>query len=324
MRTPLRASFFGGGTDLPFFYREEGGSVLGVALDKYTYVVLKDRFDDLVYANWMKKEIVDDTSQLEHDLMREALGRVGLRRGVEITTLSDVPATGTGLGSSSSITVGLLLAAAALRGSSWTQEQLAQEACRIEIDVLRKPIGKQDQYFAAYGGILALRFARDDSVDVQRIDFAPGEVRALEERLLLFYTGVARQADEVLTAVRDRATSSRADLVRLGQMASEGETALRARDWASFGALLDEAWQRKRTLAPGVTTTLIDSIYSRAIGSGALGGKVTGAGGGGFVLLFVEPGERDRVRAALPELREVPFRIAPHGATVVYLESAAG
>lgn len=297
--------------------------MLGAALDKYTYVILKDRFDDLVYANWMKKEIVEDTALLEHDLMRESLGSVGVRRGVEITTLADVPATGTGLGSSSSITVGILLAAAALRGSSRTQEQLAQEACRIEIDVLRKPIGKQDQYFAAYGGLLALRFARDDSVDVQRINLPHSDLRALEERLLLFFTGVTRHADGVLAAVQANAASSRADLMRLGQMASEGEAALRDRNWEAFGGLLDEAWQRKRALARGVSTTAIDSIYERARNAGASGGKVTGAGGGGFVLLFVEPAERDRVRTALRDLHEVPFGIAPHGSAVVYLESTS-
>lgn len=320
-RTPLRVSLFGGGSDLPSFLAHDSGEVLTAAIDKYTYVVLKSRFDDDVYANWMRKEIVTSTAELEHDLMRESLRAYGIEHGVEITTLSDIPA-GTGLASSASITVGLLLAAATYVGSGVSPDVLARQAIHIEIDILRKPIGLQDQYICAYGGLRRVVFHTREKVEVCPPSASGAGVNELQERLLLFFTGTTREAARVLEAL-EMTDVARTDIRQMRDMVNRASSAITARDWSGLGALLNEAWERKRRLATGVSTEFLDSLYSRARAAGALGGKITGAGGGGFLLLLAGPEQRDGIRKELRDLREVSVGISEAGARVVYFDDRA-
>src|SRR5215831_11252282 len=197
-QTPLRISFAGGGTDLAAYYAEREGFVVSTAIDKFAYVIVKERFADQIFLNYMKKEIRADVAEIEHELIREAMRKTGVERGVEVTLLSDIPSEGAGLGSSSSFTVGLLNAFHMYRGEQVTAERLAREACEIEIERLGKPIGKQDQYIAAYGGLRALRFRRDGGVDVRSLRLAPSDLREISSRLHLFFTGRTRRADTIL------------------------------------------------------------------------------------------------------------------------------
>src|SRR5262245_64583222 len=203
-QTPRRISFAGGGTDLAAYYAEREGFVVSTAIDKFAFVIVKERFDDQIFLNYMKKEIRADVAEIEHELIREAMRMTGVERGVEVTLLSDIPSEGAGLGSSSSFTVGLLNAFHMYRGEQVTAEQLAQEACRIEIEILGKPIGKQDQYIAAYGGLRAFRFRRDGAVEVRALSLSAADLRAVSARLHLFFTGRTRRADAILAEQRER------------------------------------------------------------------------------------------------------------------------
>lgn len=318
VQVPLRISFFGGGTDLPSFYRQEQGSVLSSAIDKRVYVVVKERFDELIYVNYSRKEIVERVDDLQHDLVREAMRLTGVENGIEITTLADVPSEGSGLGSSSSITVALLLALHAYHSATPTAGQLAQEACQVEIDILRKPIGKQDQFIAAYGGLREITFFPDERVEVNGVHLSEGVRHRLGERLMLFYTGRTRTADSILREQSERTVSKMTFLREMRDQVQRGKEALMTGDFDAFGLLLHEAWMLKRQLASTITNSEIDATYRTAKAAGALGGKITGAGGGGFLLLYVPPQAHDDVRAALRGLREVPISLQRDGAKVIF------
>ena len=292
-RTPLRVSFAGGGTDLRAFYGRERGAVLSAALDKYIYITVNRKFDDRVRASYSVTEIVDRASELRHELIREALGLVGIEGGVEITSISDVPSQGTGLGSSSSYTVGLLNALYAFTGRLVSAERLAAEACRIEIEICGKPIGKQDQYIAAHGGLQFIEFHPDESVCTQPIPCTRELRRELAGRLLMLYTGLTRSADDVLGTQREnteRGGETFAVLRRMRDCADALRERLCAGHLDGFGEVLHEGWMLKRTLAEGITSTAIDDWYERARRHGAVGGKLLGAGGGGFLLALRAPG----------------------------------
>ncbi|MBM4436782.1 MAG: GHMP kinase [Actinobacteria bacterium] len=317
-QTPLRVSFFGGGTDFPAYFRAHGGAVLSAAIDKYVFVIVKERFDDDIYLNYSRKEIVASVDAIQHELVREAMRATGVTRGVEITTLADVPSTGTGLGSSSSVLVGLLHALHAYRGRLVTSAQLAEDACRIEIEALGRPIGRQDQYIAAYGDLRLIDFGPGDAVRVTRVE-ASGETRArLAERLMLFFTDRTRDASTILADQQHNIPNRLADLHRLKAQAHAGAERLLAGDLDGFGASLDVAWQTKKALASGVTDQGIDTLYARARAAGALGGKITGAGGGGFLMLYAPPFAQDAVRAAMRPLRELPVRFEVDGSKVIF------
>lgn len=318
VQAPLRISFFGGGTDLPAFYTREPGCVLNTAIDKRVYVIIKERFDDLIYVNYSRKEIVERVNDLQHGLVREAMKLTGVDGGVEITTLADIPSEGSGLGSSSSITVALLLALHVYQGESPTAECLAQEACRIEILALGKPIGKQDQYIAAYGGLRQLTFLPDEQVRVDSINLQDGLRIRLGQRLMLFYTGETRSADPILREQGQRVPDSLEVLRVMKAQAETGKELLLHGDLDGFGALLHDAWLLKRELAGGITTGQIDAMYEAARSAGALGGKITGAGGGGFMLLYVPPAAQDAVRNALRDFREVPIGLERDGSKVIF------
>jgi D-glycero-alpha-D-manno-heptose-7-phosphate kinase len=317
-QTPLRVGLVGGGTDLPGYYREHGGRVLNAAIDKYIYVIVKQRFDDDIYVNYSQKEIVSRVEDIQHELVREAMYMTGVRSGVEITTLADIPSAGSGLGSSSAVTVGLLHALFAYRGRPVTAQDLAERACTIEIDRCRKPIGKQDQYAAAYGGICDLRFGPGDRVDIEQITLPPQMRRLMSNELLLFYTGITRSANAILDEQSANTADRLPQLAQLRELAGEAADGLRAGDVEVVGVAMNKSWQAKRTLASGVSNSQIDEAVEGAVAAGAAGAKVTGAGGGGF-LLVVCPLERQRaVRGALSHMRELPIKIDPSGSRVVF------
>jgi len=316
-RTPLRISLGGGGTDLPSYYREHGGRVLNAAIDKYVYVVVKQRFDDDIYLNYSQKEIVSRVEDLRHDLVREAMHMAGVRHGVEITTLADIPSAGSGLGSSSSITVGLLQALFAYQGVQLSAQELAERACAIEIDRCGKPIGKQDQYAAAYGGICDLRFGPGDRVAVEQIRLEPTLHRHVQSELMLFYTGLTRSADAILQETNANVETKLAQLDLLRDLASGAVDALREGDTDHIGVALNKSWEAKRSLASGVSNTLLDAAVDAAVDAGATGAKIAGAGGGGFVLAVCPVQHQASVRAALAEMKELPIKIDPYGSRVV-------
>ena len=317
-QTPLRVGLVGGGTDFPSYYREHGGRVLNAAIDKYVYVVVKQRFDDDIYVNYSSKEIVSRVEDLQHELVREALHMTGIRGGVEITTLSDIPSSGgSGLGSSSAVTVGLLQALFTYQGRQLTGEELANRACAIEIDRCRKPIGKQDQYAAAYGGVCDIRFGPGDGVVVDQLALTPQIRRKVQEELLLFFTGVTRSANSILSEQTANIADRLPQLHQLRDLAGDAATGLRDGDVDALGVAMNKSWAAKRELASGVSTSQIDGAVEAAISAGATGAKVTGAGGGGFLLVVCPLESQRRVREQLVHLRELPINIEPFGSRVI-------
>ena len=317
-QTPLRISFAGGGTDLAAYYAEREGYVVSSAIDKFAYVIVKERFDDLIYLNYMKKEIKSEVAEIEHELIREAMRVAGVAGGVEVTLLSDIPSEGAGLGSSSSFTVGLLNAFHIYRGEQVTAEQLAREACEIEIERLGKPIGKQDQYIAAYGGMRSFRFRRDDGVDVERLVLSAQQVRELDARLSLFFTGRTRKADVILKEQTERTGDRFAELDGIKDLALELRPALEGGDYDRLGAVLHANWELKRRLASGISDGPIDAMYALARAHGAIGGKICGAGGGGFLLVYCPVERQERLAKGMGDYRAMPFRLEPDGSKVIF------
>src|SRR5215207_7021536 len=317
-QTPLRIGLVGGGTDLPAYYREHGGRVLNAAIDKYVYVIVKQRFDSDIYVNYSRKEIVSRAGDLEHELVREAMHMAGVRGGVEITTLADIPSAGSGLGSSSSVTVGLLHALFAYQGRQLSAEELADRACTIEIDRCRKPIGKQDQYAAAYGGICDIRFGPGDRVAVDQVPLPPPLRRRLQGELMLFFTGITRSADTILGEQTANVGDRIAQLDQLRDLAGEAVDGLRSGDVSAVGTALCKSWQAKRMLATGVSNRQIDDAVEAALAAGASGAKVTGAGGGGFLLVTCPPEHQGAVRDRLADMTELPIKLEPVGSRVIF------
>ncbi len=317
VQTPLRVSLFGGGTDFPSFYLNEGGCVLTTAIDKYIFVSIKQRFDDKLRIGYTKTEMVDSVDEIQHELIREALRKTGITYGIEITTTGDIPA-GTGLASSSAVTVGSLHAMYVFLRESVTPEQLAREACEIEIERLGKPIGIQDQYIAAHGGLRFIEFQQDGSIQNNAVRLPAMVKRRLNESLLLFFTGVTRQADSILTEQKTNMHNNIEALRVMKGMAYTARDELCNGNIDALGHLLHEYWQVKKHLSSNISNGVIDDWYQAARSAGALGGKITGAGGGGFLLLYCPYDRREAVRAALPHLRELPFQLEPDGSKVIF------
>lgn len=315
-QTPLRLGLLGGGTDLWEFWRSDEGRVLSMAIDKYVYVIAKERFDDNIRVGYTRTELVERVEEVEHDLVRESLRITGVGAGIEIATMADIPSRGSGLGSSSSVTVGLLHALWTYRGELPTRRQLAEEAYRIEHDLLHRPVGVQDQYAVAFGGLNHMTFGAD-AVRVEPAVSDPAVADRLGERLMLFYTGVTRQAQGVLAPQRAAIERNRARLRRMAEQAAVGRELLRDGRFDDFGLLLGEAWQLKRGLDEAITTPAIDRMYDRALEAGAVGGKLAGAGGGGFLLVYCPPERQADVRAALAGVRELEFRPEREGSLVL-------
>lgn len=316
-KTPFRISFAGGGTDLPSYYRTGYGAVVNATIDKYMYITVNKRFDDSIRVSYSTTEIVDHVDDIRHDIVREALKMVGIRQGIEITSISDIPA-GTGLGSSSSFAVGLLNALYTFKGQQRSAHELAEKACRLEIEVLGHPIGKQDQFAAAYGGINYFRFQRNDTVEYRPIPLPDLDLEMMSQKLSMWYTGISRNADTILSQqskdtvnkletldfMRDQADQMAEDMVQNGF--SE-----------SFARMLHAGWLKKKTVTAGISNSRIDELYDAALSHGAKGGKLLGAGGGGFLLIYCDADKQEGMGTALG-LRKFPFRITNHGSRVVF------
>jgi len=317
VQTPLRISFFGGGTDFPDYFRSEGGSVLSSAINKYIFVIVKQRYDDNLRIGYTKTEIVGRVDDIRHELIREALRKVGITRGIEVITMGDIPA-GTGLGSSSAVTVGVLNALYAFRGKQVSPGRLAYEACEIEVDILKKPIGYQDQFISACGGLRFIEFHKNGVVKYESVEMDPDIRQRLGERLLLFFTGTTRKSETILTEQKDNINNNKSTLGQLKAMAVNAREALINGQLDTFGQLLDESWSLKKSLAAGISNGELEVIYEKARKAGALGGKITGAGGGGFMMLYCPPSKKAGVRSALSHLRELPFHLDPQGTKVIF------
>lgn len=320
-RTPFRISFAGGGSDLQSFYATETGAVLSTAIDKYMYLTVKERFGGTFRVSYSRTELIDRVEQIEHPIVRESLKCLGIRQGLEIVSVADLPAQ-SGMGSSSSFTVGLLHALHALQGHVVSPRLLAEQACHIEIDLLREPIGKQDQYIASFGGLQFIRFQPDGHVCIDPVLCRAETRQELNRRLLLFFTGQTRNAREVLAKQQMNAAARRPAVQRLCQIAHELRDVLTlGKDLNEFGRLLHSAWETKKSLEESISNPNIEGYYERGLRAGALGGKLLGAGNGGFLLFYCEPHLQPRLFESLAELQQVPFSLEPEGTKVIFVGS---
>jgi len=320
-RAPVRFSLGGGGTDLPSYSREHGGFLVAASIDQYVTLCVARRFYNNIRLAYSKLELVDTVDQIEHRIFREALRFTGLTRALELHSLADVPSN-SGLGSSSSFTVALLNGLHAFKREFLSTQQLAEEACRIEIDILKEPIGKQDQYIAAYGGITAFTFDKDGTVHVERLPVEESVIDELQNRLIVFYSGVERSASAVLADQAKSVTTNKDAAVermhRIKSMGYDVKKLLLEGNIDTYGELLHEHWMNKRKLAASMTDSVIDEHYEAARAAGAIGGKLMGAGGGGFFLFYVRPEDKRRVHDALVArgLRPMRFRFDFDGARI--------
>ena len=318
VQTPLRISFFGGGTDFPAFFTQEGGCVLSSAIDKYIFVTIKQRFDSKLRIGYTQTEMVNEVDQIHHELIRESLRITRIDRGVEITTMGDIPSEGSGLGSSSTVTVGALHAMYAYLGEIVPAERLAREACEIEIEKLKRPIGIQDQYIAAYGGLRFLEFLPNGQVTAEKIHLSADAQRALNNNFMLFFTGVSRNSSSILKEQVDNLKDRLNELREIKHMAYEARCAVETEDFDALGVLLHQSWELKKRLAGTISNGSINEMYQTARGAGAIGGKIAGAGGGGFLLLYVPFEHQNKVRTKLSSLQELPFRLEAEGTKVIF------
>ena len=321
-KTPLRMSFVGGGSDLPAFYREEEGAVLSTSIDKYMYICVNKKFDGRIRISYTKTEDVERRQELEHPLVREALDLVGIDGGIEIASMADIPSKGSGLGSSSTYAVGLLNALYSYRNQFASKEKLASQACEIEIDRCGEPIGKQDQYAAAYGGLNLIRFHPDDSVSVDPVICKLSLLQELEASTLVFFTGRTRSASAVLAnqSAAMRTTDRRILMRRMVQLAFEMKEQLESGTLDHLGDLLDQNWRLKVQLTSGITDPQIDAWYASGMAHGALGGKLLGAGNGGFMMFYAPKERHAHITAALSDLEPVKFRFDRAGAQIVFYQ----
>lgn len=319
-RSPARITFGGGGTDLPSYYSEYGGFVMGAAIDKYIYIDLHDIFIDKVIAHYSKSEMVDRVDQIRHPIIREALKLTGLTQRIEVGTMADIPARA-GLGSSGSFTVGLLKALHHYKKDYVPQQDLAEEACKIEIELLKEPTGKQDQYIAAFGGIISLTFNRDGTVVVEPLRLSRSTIDDLEDNLLMFFTGFSRKSHSVLkrqdVMTRKKDESMIKNLHRVKEIGYESRDALKSGDTVRFGELMHIHWLSKRKRSAHMSNPKIDRWYNLAMKSGAIGGKLVGGGGGGFLMMYARDTEKLRKAMAKENLREVRFNFDYEGAKVI-------
>lgn len=323
--TPLRVSFFGGGTDYPDYFMQHGGAVLATAIDKYVYLMVSPltRFSDHKFRiSYSITELCHSVDEIKHPSVRECLRFMGVEGGLEINVASDLPAR-TGLGSSSSFTVGLLHALHAYKGQQVSPQQLAEEAVHVEQQMIKERVGCQDQFMAAYGGLTHLQFDKLAGVHASPVPIKAERLEELQARLMLFYTGVQRTAHEVLEVQIENTRLGRveSELKSMQGLVEKGLYKLGSdSDIDEFGKILDTSWQLKKSLSPQISNLLIDESYDSAIRAGAIGGKLLGAGGGGFLLLYVRKDAHEKVRLALKDLQEVQIRFAPHGSRLIFYQ----
>ena len=325
-KAPFRISLFGGGSDLAEYYTQSPAAVLSTTIDKYMYISSHRYFDDdKITAKYSTTELVTGAKNLKHPIIREVLMQFGIDGAIEVASIADIPA-GTGLGSSSAFTVALLHNLHARQGRYATKEMLASGACGIEIDTLKEPIGKQDQYASAYGGLNVLNFLPSGAVNVEPLLLTADRHREFEDSLLLYFTGKSRPASSILAEQKGNMAHAdkRAVLGRMVELVAQGRDALYAGDIETLGRLLHQSWLWKRELATNISSGEIDSIYAHALEHGALGGKVLGAGGGGFLLLVCEKSKQDGLRQAMSHLREIKFNLETQGSQVIYFCDETG
>ncbi len=318
-KTPFRISFCGGGSDLPAFYRQEGGCVLSTSINKYMYISIHPYFeDDRISLKYSENENVTDIDAIRHSIFHKVLNQLPTY-GVEIVSTADVP-SGTGLGSSSSFTVGLLHSLYSYHGKFVSKARLAEEACAVEIEKLHSPIGKQDQYAAAFGGLNFIEFHMDDTVSVNPVILDSSTSQCLQDNLVLFYTGLTHDANKILAEQNANMEhrDKRQNLRKMCLIARQMKEVLQTGDLSSFGRLLDESWKLKRCLATNITVSEIDNLYDVALRNGAEGGKLLGAGGGGFLLFYCVKDKQPGLASALG-LKEMPFRFERDGTSVIYI-----
>lgn len=320
-RTPLRMSFTGGGSDLPTFYREFGGAVISTAVNKYVFVNVNKKFDDGIRVAYSKNEEVNSVSEIEHRLVRASMEHLGLSGGVEITTIADIPSRGTGLGSSSSFTVGLLHALSAFMGRYVSNEQLGLDSCHIEIERCGEPIGKQDQYAAAFGGFNLIEFNRDDTVEVSPIICKRGTIAEIEQNILVFYTGIVRSASDLLARQSELVSSDEQKqhvLKKMVGLTYDLRRELQNNHTDVFGEILHENWLLKKSLVDSISSPEIDEWYEAALKAGAIGGKILGAGAGGFLMLYAQAAVHPAIKNALSMLRPIDMRFEPLGSRIIF------
>ena len=327
-KTPLRASFLGGGTDYPDYFRNHGGQTLGAAINKYSYIIvnpLADLFDYKIRLSYSKLELVGKSEEIQHPSVRACLDFLKIDRNLEMHYVGDLPAR-TGLGSSSSFTVGLLHALHAFKGEFVSLQQLAEEAVHVEQELIKERVGVQDQYTCAHGGLLNLKFSQDGNIKVCPVPMRDARSAEFQSHLMLFYTGISRYAHEVLDEQlqRTRQGSITEELGYLSSLVDQGMEALTSETPVSvFGELLHQAWDTKRRLSEKISNKAVDDYYARARRAGAIGGKLLGAGGGGFLLFFVPPDKRSSVRKELSELKEVEFSFDNIGSSLLFYKPNA-
>lgn len=320
-RTPFRVSFLGGGSDLAAFYEKRMGCVLSSTIDKYMYISIHPYFyAKKIQLKYSNTELVDNTDDIKHPIFKEVLKKVK-NTGIEIDSVADIPSNA-GLGSSSAFTVGLLHSMYAYNSIYVSRQRLAEEACDIEINRLKEPIGKQDQYASAFGGLNLIKFYSDHRVDVEPIIIPHGKQRVLESYLMLFFVGMTRAASSILSEQKENILNQQSvndAVIQMAEMAQEARLKLSVGDIDSLGTILYEGWQLKQKMAKNITNDVITHYYNIAISNGAIGGKLLGAGSGGFLLFYVYPDARLRVQNALRELQEVPFHFDNTGTKIIYV-----
>ena len=322
-KTPLRISFAGGGTDLPAFYEQHGyGAVVSATIDKYVYIAIHPYFEGKFQLKYSHTEQVDEPSQIKHPLIRETLLHCGVTEPLEVTSFADIPSKGSGLGSSSAFCVGLIHALVVSKHRYLSCVQIAENACEVEMQRLGEPIGHQDQYATACGGLNFLKFNKGGSVFVERIGVPPKEMERFSSHLMMFYSGVTRDARSVLAEQRQNSSGEAAGkiLLRMRDMAECVRNAFHEWDFDTVGRLMHEGWLLKREVASGISNASLDRYYDLARSAGAVGGRLLGAGGGGFFLFYVPPEKQPGVREALKELREFPFRFDPQGTRIALID----
>jgi D-glycero-alpha-D-manno-heptose-7-phosphate kinase len=321
-QTPLRVSFFGGGTDLPSFCKKEFGCVISTAIDKYVYLISHDSFDNKYKIAYSKVEHTENLDDIEHKRIREAIKKYGSGKAIEVHSIGEVPA-GTGLGASSSYTVGVINALHASQGRYVKKHDLAEQASEIEIDILKEPIGKQDQFAAAYGGMNFIKFNTDGSVDVEPIRLTSENLNKIKDRLITFYLEKVRSASDVLHEQNKNVSSNQEKFESMRKMkhiTMEMKDDLNNNKIDRFGEMLHKNWLLKKSLAGSISNEFIEEIYERGIKAGASGGKVLGAGGGGFILFYCEPEKQHYLRKELSNFKEFKFNFDLEGAKIVYLK----
>ena len=317
-KTPLRISFVGGGSDLGSYYESVGsGKVISATIDKYIYITVHKRYDEFIRASYSKTEIVEHVENLNHELIRESIKLMNIKKGIEITSISDLTAHGTGLGSSSAYTAGVLNALAKYKSIPYSRFNLANDTCHIEIDKCKQPIGKQDQFACVFGGINEITFKKNQ-VDISPVNISTNSICELSNNLLLFDTGIKRKTSSVLKNQKKKYESKDFNITsKLVELIPDFRNALVSNSLDDVGKILDQSWKLKRTIVAGITNQNIDDLYSDAINAGALGGKLCGAGGGGFLLFYVKDEYKSRVRKKMSGLKELNFNLEHEGAKIL-------